>query len=161
MSRWKPEPLPERLWRRVTKTAEGCWIWTGAIGGTGYGFIGLGSREAGIEQVHRVSFRMHFGEIPEHLEVCHVCDVRPCVRPEHLFLGTRHDNMMDASRKGRLHGNGLRGERHPNAKLTSALVAQIRDRLAAGRSQASIARELGITRSPVWSIAHNRSWVSA
>lgn len=92
-------PLEERFWRFVNKT-DGCWLWTGALRTTGYGVINLG-RPAGIESAHRVSWVIHYGKIPTGYFVCHTCDVRPCVRPDHLFLGTSRDNIYDMIRKGR------------------------------------------------------------
>ena len=95
----KPEPMEIRFWRFVEKT-EGCWLWTGAKTGGGYGYI----RRSGKEKMsaHRASWEMHNGPVPEGLWVLHRCDTPACVRPDHLFVGTRADNMRDAHEKGRI-----------------------------------------------------------
>ena len=100
MTKHKLTPLADRFWARVEK-GENCWEWTGATA-VGYGYLGLGRREDGIAGAHRISWQLHYGEIPPGMDVCHHCDNRKCVRPDHLFLGTRRQNMQDASRKGRL-----------------------------------------------------------
>ena len=80
---------------RLIQRTEGCWIWRGPKRGPGYG----GFRQ---EFAHRASYRIFRGEITKNLLVCHHCDNKRCVRPEHLFLGTHADNTHDAIRKGRL-----------------------------------------------------------
>ena len=84
-----------------------CWDWDGSSKRSGYGQIGKeytgNNREAGTT-IHRMSYELFYGEIPEHLHVCHACDNPPCSNPKHLFLGTSEDNMKDAARKGRLGG---------------------------------------------------------
>lgn len=97
--------LRER-WEAKVEKGEGCWIWRGAMMGTGYGCIMTGSRRGphyGPKAAHRVSWMLHYGEIPPGLYVCHRCDVPACVRPDHLFLGTPRDNVLDRERKGRHH----------------------------------------------------------
>lgn len=81
-----------------------CWPWTGALNSTGYGAFVLGRK---IHTAHRASFMLFNGEIPDGMEVCHTCDVRHCVNPEHLFLGSRMDNVRDCISKGR-HSHGWR-----------------------------------------------------
>ena len=95
------ETLPTRFWKKVDKRGpDECWFWTGAIERTGlpYGFIGV---PKGMEQAHRVSYRLNNGPIPPGMCVCHECDQPLCVNPEHLWLGTRKDNNDDKMKKGR------------------------------------------------------------
>lgn len=86
---------------RVIRRDDGCWSWTGRKDGFGYGLVQLGRGEARTG-AHRVSWRVHRGQIPDGLQVLHQCDNPECTRPDHLFLGTALDNMRDASAKGRL-----------------------------------------------------------
>lgn len=91
--------IPQRFWDKVNKTAD-CWEWTGCVQGNGYGRIRLFNPKR-TEYVHRVAAREFLGPIPAGKEVCHTCDNRRCVRPDHLFYGTRQDNVRDCMAKGR------------------------------------------------------------
>jgi hypothetical protein len=96
---------------------------------------------------HRVAWGLERGPIPEGLCVLHRCDNPPCVRVDHLFLGTVGDNNADRDAKGR--HVALRGEEHGSAKLTEAQVAAIRELASADVPQALIAQAVGISQSYV------------
>ena len=104
----KPRDPMERFAEKYVEIPwSGCWIWTGAINGGRYGQLVMFSRsDTSLNKrkmdAHRASWVLHRGEIPAGMMVCHSCDVRECVNPAHLFLGSQTDNMQDASRKGRL-----------------------------------------------------------
>lgn len=101
-----PRPLAERFWEKVDRDGPvsreelgRCWIWTAARNVHGYGKIGVpGSVIVGA---HRVAWGLERGPIPAGLWVLHRCDNPPCVRIDHLFLGTALDNNRDSASKGR------------------------------------------------------------
>lgn len=102
---------------------------------------------------HRAAYLLFVGPVPDDLFVCHRCDVRPCVNPSHLFLGTQSDNLRDMVNKGR--GNCRRGERHAHAKLTDNAAAEI---LRLNLPHAEIAAHYGISKRTVSSIKTRVTW---
>lgn len=97
-----------RFLMKIRKEPTGCWSWIGARAVVGYGKFWYEGR---LMEAHRAAFLLFRGEIPLGHHVCHTCDCPSCVNPEHLFTGTRSENMMDASRKGRT-SNQNRGKTH-------------------------------------------------
>lgn len=152
------ERWTEKFWSRVQKAEPfECWLWAGAKLPTGYGRLYPEGRTG--YYAHRLSWEIANGrEVPSGLHVMHACDNPQCVNPNHLSVGTRSDNMRDASVKGRLHGNSMPGELHPGSKLTDAQVAEIKRRLAAGASRLAIAIECGVTKGAIKHIAAGRLW---
>jgi hypothetical protein len=162
----KPTPIPKRFWHYIKKTKT-CWEWTGALV-RGYGQMSVSGN--GVP-AHRVSWELHYGPIPEGLFVCHHCDNRACVRPDHLFLGTPKENTHDCMRKGRL-ATGIRsgaytkpekcrmpGERNHQSKLTEDQVREIRRRYSEGGiTQKALAAEYGVTQTCVGGITRGKGW---
>jgi len=145
---------PAQLEDRVVRVTEsGCWVWLGPINDSGYGV----DRLRGDNQLaHRSAWRTLVGD-PGQLFVCHHCDVRCCVNPAHLFLGTAGDNNRDRHRKGR--SGAAAGSSNGRAKLTLAQVADIRQRYAAGGvRQVDLAMEFGVHQTAIGFIVRGKHW---
>jgi hypothetical protein len=139
----------EQFWARVQKT-ETCWLWTAGTDKDGYGKLWK-------ERAHRASWELHYGLVPDGLMVCHHCDNPPCVRPDHLFLGTNTDNQQDAWRKGRKHV--ARGGECSWAKVTEADVREM-CHLRGVLSQRQIAQRFGVTQRTVSDIQLGKRWTT-
>ena len=99
----------------------GCWEWTGCFTYSGYGRMMFNYQNY---RAHRLSYILHYGEILDEMVICHKCDNKKCVNPEHLFIGTVLDNVKDRVQKGRT----ARNEKSGLVKLTNKQVEQIRKR---------------------------------
>lgn len=98
--------LEERLWEKVDKTGD-CWVWTGYVNDDGYGRFSEGGHQGRKVMVHRVAWELLHGSVPKGMQVLHSCDNPPCVKGEHLFLGTQADNVHDMVAKGRASGQQI------------------------------------------------------
>ena len=135
----------------IPVTEAGCWLWTAYVSTAGYGTIQIDARNHIL--AHRASWEIHRGAIPDGMRVCHKCDVRCCVNPSHLFLGTQSDNIRDAVQKGRF--TGPRGERQWLAKLAIETVREIKLSKEAGRA---LAKRIGVSFSTISDIRRGRTW---
>ena len=156
----------QRFWEKVDKTSSprGCWLWTK---GDGYGVFWA---EGKCVSAHRFSWLIHFGQVPDRLDVLHTCDTPACVNPQHLWLGTNADNVADMLSKGRqaagdkssarLHPESLlRGTEHPNAKLNDEQVRFIRAAYTgSNRTQQSLANEFGVNQTIISDVILKRTW---
>lgn len=142
------------FWDRLDRTSD-CWVWTGDLDPNGYGRVRWQRKHI---RAHRLAWAWTNGPIPAGLFVLHRCDNPPCVRPDHLFVGTNADNMRDMVAKGRFGDRALRGSTSPNAKLTEALVAELRARRAAGESLPSLARLTGVSAAAISNAVRGVTW---
>jgi hypothetical protein len=156
--------IEERFWSHVDKSGE-CWLWTASKANKGYGqFVRIHGKSPA--RAHRFAWELVNGPIPQGLCVLHHCDTPACVRPEHLFLGTKADNNADMRAKGRhataatYRGSGgwLRGEAVCTSKLTNAAVRDIRRRGGPYGTLSAIAREYGLSVSAIFGVVHGKTW---
>ena len=146
-----------RLLSRTVLTSNGCWMWTAAKAGRGYGVLRFRGRQW---YAHRVSWVVYRGEIPQNICVLHRCDTPGCINPEHLFLGSYQDNSRDASCKGRLPGNRTHGSQKPIAKLDETSVRRIRLLYYGGASIRAIQRQYhpALTWEGIKAAAIGKTW---
>lgn len=147
----------ERFWSHVNeRSPEECWLWDGGLLGGGYGEFWTKSRKE--RYAHRVSWTIAYGTIPDGLFVCHKCDVKACVNPAHLFVGTHVENMADMTAKGRRRGSGHPGSQHSQAKLTEEDIPTIRELYAAGVMQKHIAARFRVSPGTIGFITRGETW---
>lgn len=159
--------VEQRFWKYVPeRPGEGCWHWRG-IEKQEYGKL-YGAGGGNLRQLlaHRVSWVLHFGAIPPGVFVCHHCDKKSCVRPDHLYLGSPKQNSRDAVQRGRME-DGLRnrsrsgyiGERNGMARLSRHDVQRIRRMYREGGvRQIDLAEEFGVTRPHISGIISGKFW---
>lgn len=133
------DPLKVRLMAKIRISESGCWEWTGQVRRDGYGLIW---KDGKAVRAHREMYRLSHPEMLDDAVICHKCDNRGCVNPDHLFAGTRDDNNKDAMKKGRT----ASGPRSGLSKLTTEQARAIKED---PRSQTTIAKEYGICQSHV------------
>lgn len=135
---------------------SGCWLWAGAGKGNGYGNF---QYEGRYLPAHRAAYLLFNGHVDSDMDVCHRCDNRACVNPDHLFLGTRLENMQDCAAKGRIAKgdrlNSRRGEDGPRSKLT---WEQVRDIRSSDLPAKAIAARYGVTNDNINRIRRNETW---
>jgi hypothetical protein len=144
------EPL---LQTRILENIEpdtngGCWLWTGDTDPLhGYGRIYFDGVQ---HKAHRASYGAFVGKVGD-LWVLHKCDVRPCVNPDHLYLGGRIENAADMVARG----GQVRGVRCGQARLDDDMVREIR---ASSESSRQLEKRLPVTASMIRRIRRGQAW---
>jgi hypothetical protein len=157
----KPPTLYEQIEILVSSETlpDTCIDWWGAYYSNGYGHVTKNKKDM---LAHRVSLSIFLGElIPVNLQVCHECDRPSCINPKHLFVGTSSDNMQDCLNKGRFSKESkLKGEDHPNARLTKEEVAEIRVKYKPRiYTIKHLAKEYSVSESLIAKIINNKLWI--
>ena len=142
-----------RFWSKVNKAGDNdCWEWQGHIGkGRGYGILNFGGK---LHRVHRLSWEIHNGPIPDGLFACHHCDNRRCCNPAHLFLGTHEDNQNDKIAKDRT----PKGQDAGPAKLDEVTVIEMKRLFRSGMRRADVARHFSVSYYTLCDILAGRTW---
>lgn len=135
--------------RTTPEPNSGCWLWLGPVTDDGYG-------KQGRQLAHRLSWQSARGEIPPGACVCHRCDVRCCINPDHLFLGTQQENMLDMRIKGRRKGVNS-GPDNGRATLTLEAVAAIRA-YKKPLPWRALSRMYGVSSSTIYRVARGENW---
>jgi hypothetical protein len=152
--------VAERLWPKVNKDGPipehrpelgPCWVWTGSTVGSGYGQIEHQHRHW---RVHRLVYVLTHGPIPDGLDVLHSCDNPPCCNPAHLRVGSKPQNMREASSRGRI----SRGTGRWNARLSPESVRAIRVAASQGMTHVAIGQRFGVSRAAVGHIVNRKRW---
>lgn len=148
--------IPERILRSmaaklrtsVIRGPGGCMLWTGYRQPNGYGYVNVSRYHLAA---HRLALMLSGVAVPSGMDVCHTCDVRNCINPAHLYVGTRRQNMADCTARRR--HNKPHGAHHWSSKLSDNDVRAIRAASARGELQADIAARFSINAATVSRIA--------
>lgn len=151
-SGWREISIKERLEDSIFYSPDGCWYCT-LTGSFGYASFSIKHKPY---RAHRVAYELYKGPIPQGYFVCHSCDNRLCVNPDHLFLGTAKDNTRDMINKGRAR---LTGHENGNSKLTKGDVIKIRSLvLDQGLTRTKVSEMFSLSNTHVGSLVSRKSW---
>lgn len=164
-----PASVIRRFWSKVAKTddPDACWLWLGGVDKDGYGVFGLSSKVKTV-RANRFAYEIVHGLLGD-LQALHSCDNPPCCNPRHLHAGTHDQNHAEKAARGRSpvpwlkkHPElALRGEAHPNTKVTDAQVDEIRRCYVPRRTPlVFFARKFGTSVSNVYAIVKKLSRIS-
>ena len=138
----------KRFWKNVCKDKDsGCWIWEGCKNCGGYGTFSVNN---GLQLAHRISYYIHYKELPKFPYcVLHKCNNPSCVNPDHLYKGTNKDNKRDQIEKDGLRSGGQQ------KKLSEEDIQAVKYLAAEGMFQRNIAKIFNVSQWNIWNILNN------
>lgn len=142
----------------IPEPNSGCWIWMRGLTGTGYGSFRCGSLSDGTRRTvtaSRYICDVVHGAIPDGMQALHKCDNKMCVNPDHIYIGTRSQNAIDAFDRGKKIPHRLLGTNHPRAKLSDEDVRTIR---RSSEKSTALASKFGLSKTQIGSIKKRKSW---
>lgn len=154
--KYTPEERITAFWSKVDRSngPDSCWRWQAYKSPLGYGRLTVSKQTF---SAHRFSYELTYGPVPDTMCVCHRCDIRDCCNPDHLFLGTQRENVIDMFSKGRSHNR--KGEKGANHKLTLLQVSQIRELYQTGNYlQRELAIEFDVDQTEISRIVRKMTW---
>jgi len=144
--------LKERFYSKfIINNENGCWEWAANRYPKGYGCFKLNGKS---NVAHRISYEIHVGKIQDKMVICHKCDNPCCVNPDHLFMGTQKQNLLDRDIKGR----SIIGEKNGRCILNEKDIPIIKSLLLEKVDQRDIAKQFGVAQTTISSIKLNKSW---
>jgi hypothetical protein len=127
----------DRIYENILEDDNGCWIWQLGFDNHGYGMSRVNGKQ---DKAHRIAYKVFVEDVPAGKSVLHMCDVRACVNPEHLYCGTHADNMRDAKERNRLGGS--------RKKLTAEQKMQLQE-LRGTASKKELAETFGVSQQTI------------
>lgn len=145
-------------WKSKMIVKDDCWIYTGALR-SGYGWVGYKGKNMSLSRAILIELTgKHLGD--KEMFSCHKCPNRACFNPDHLYWGTRKDNVSDMIKAGNhnYHKYAKRGEEHPTAKLTNSMVEALRSlNREFGLGSVKLSRMFGLNKNTVNNILYNKN----
>lgn len=151
-----PGEFWKRFWSRVVKQEgeDACWEWVGATWQNGrYGKVNSGGKHL---RAYHLPWELENGKIPKGMCACHKCDNPACVRPSHIFIGSKSDNFKDMHQKGR--AKIEKGTERYNSKLDPGKVREIRKLSSEGIGTCELSRRFNVNTGTIANIKNGTRW---
>ncbi|RPI85131.1 MAG: hypothetical protein EHM34_00045 [Nitrosopumilales archaeon] len=147
------QDMKNKLLSRIDIKDNGCWEWKGAKHRQGYGNIGYKRK---VCLAHRISWKLFRGDLRDDILVLHKCDNPPCINPDHLFLGSDRDNVLDSISKGRFYR--AKGKDHYFSRFSNEQIKEIRKLSESGITYDKIAKLFDSHKATICHIVKRKSW---
>lgn len=145
----RPDPIT-KIFMKTTITDD-CWLYNGSTGKDGYARFRYDGK---YKVVHRFIYETFYGPLKKEQLCCHKCDVRNCINPAHIFIGSSKDNLQDMVKKGR----SLTGEKNHKCRIKEDDINKIIEMRKNKETLESIGKKFEVTKHAIYSILNGRTW---